>query len=46
MQNGVWHLKGLALVSIDLIVHNSVIFAPMCFKFCVVVDMEVTKKNI
>ena len=26
--------------------HNSVIFAPRSFKFCVVVDIEVTKKII
>merc|ERR1712030_235281 len=26
--------------------HNSVIFAPRSFKFCVVVDIEVTKKFI
>ena len=43
-QKGVWHLGGVALVSIHYNEHNSVIFAPRSFKFCVVVDIEVTNK--
>ena len=35
-------LGGVALVSIHKNGHNSVIFVPRGFKFCVVVDIEVT----
>ena len=41
---GVWHLGGVALVSIHSNGHNSVIFVPRSFKFCVVIDMEVKDK--
>ena len=44
ISKGVWYLGGVALVSIHLNGHNSVILAPRSFKFCVVVDIEVTDK--
>ena len=44
IQKGVWHLGSVALLSIHLNGHNSVIFTPRSFKFFVVVDIEVIDK--